>query len=136
MSTCHNTHKTCKVCQESLPLDIFTKDNRAKDGRGARCKPCFNKTKKYSPDRQRRYKLKHFYGITPEEYDQMLEEQNGCGICGKKFSSYHVDHCHDTGKVRGILCHNCNIMLGHSFDDITTLTNAITYLARSKGDAS
>ena len=134
MSISPNTHKTCTVCKENLPLENFVKDNRAKDGRGARCRPCFNSSKTYSPERQRRYKLKHFYNITPEKYDNMLESQGGaCKICDKKFSTYHVDHDHKSGKVRGLLCHSCNVMLGHAFDNPSILTNAITYLNESTG---
>jgi len=77
------------------------------------------------------------YGITIEEYEAMLESQNGkCAICetetcptGKRFA---VDHCHDTGKVRGLLCKNCNIGLGMFKDDVKMVKNAFKYLRSTK----
>lgn len=64
---------------------------------------------------QRRAHLKSKFGITPTDYDRMLVEQSGgCAICGKPPTSrrLHVDHDHDTGKVRGLLCTRCNTSLG------------------------
>lgn len=73
------------------------------------------------------------YGITLEDYNRMFIEQNGCcKICGKHQqdlkASLHVDHNHTTGKVRGLLCHHCNVGLGNFEDDITLLSKAIAYL--------
>lgn len=69
------------------------------------------------PSRLRRYTLRKKYGITPEEYERIFESQGRkCVICSisvvKRQSAWHVDHCHKTGKVRGILCHVCNTKLG------------------------
>ena len=82
--------------------------------------------------------LKSVYGITLDDYHQMWDEQNGvCVICGQpetRKSRYggicdlHVDHDHATGKVRGLLCHRCNIMLGEAQDDPQILAKAIEYL--------
>lgn len=68
-------------------------------------------------DRMRAYSLKKKYKLTVEAYDRLFESQGRqCGICGiaevKRAASWHVDHCHETGKVRGILCHVCNTKLG------------------------
>ena len=73
------------------------------------------------------------YGITLEDYNRMFGEQNGCcKICGKHQqdlkASLHVDHNHTTGKVRGLLCHHCNVGIGHFEDNIALLSNAIAYL--------
>ena len=73
------------------------------------------------------------YGITQEWYDQTAEAQGGlCAICGHPDRSakaiLHVDHCHDTGKVRGLLCHHCNVGLGHFRNDPALLSRAATYL--------
>ena len=78
------------------------------------------------------YKLVKQYGITLEDFNNMMEKQdNKCYICDTVFESKketRVDHNHDTGEVRKILCHNCNAMLGHSKENIQTLHNAIEYL--------
>lgn len=82
---------------------------------------------------ERKRKLKK-YGLTEESYMDLLAVQSFlCGICKKPNTNkrdFHVDHCHETSIVRGVLCHHCNVMLGHAKDDITTLRNAIKYLER------
>jgi len=83
--------------------------------------------------RTRTYKLMSKYGITEDDYIQMLQEQNfKCAICQTEADyqgrSLAVDHCHDTGVVRGLLCQKCNIGIGHFKDDITLLAKAIQYL--------
>lgn len=85
-----------------------------------------------TPEKRKNDKLKHRYGISLVEYEQLVRNQNGlCQICGQENSnkrSFHVDHDHTTGKIRGILCSKCNICLGLVNDDIEILTNAINYL--------
>jgi glycerol-3-phosphate dehydrogenase len=78
-------------------------------------------------------RLKREYGIDSEEYKSILEKQKGCcAICGTNECSvkrvFSVDHNHTTKKVRGILCHNCNVLLGNAKENISILENAITYL--------
>jgi hypothetical protein len=86
------------------------------------------------PDARRDYNLRKNYGISSADYDRMLEGQDGrCAICrsdqpGGRTKYFHVDHCHSTNKVRGLLCMPCNIMLGQADDNIDTLNNAINYL--------
>lgn len=76
--------------------------------------------------------LKSRYGITLEDYARMLAEQGGtCAICFKepdKGSVLDVDHCHDSLKVRGLLCRSCNLCLGRMNDDADTLRRAADYL--------
>ena len=76
------------------------------------------------------------YGISSEDYDTMLEEQdNKCKICLGEFNDQtvtNIDHCHTTNKVRGILCPLCNRGLGHFKDNIKLLTKAINYLQENK----
>jgi hypothetical protein len=77
--------------------------------------------------------LKKKFDITLDEYDIMLFQQDGkCKICGihhtKCKKSLAVDHCHTTGKVRGLLCTHCNMLLGYAQDNINTLKSAIKYL--------
>jgi hypothetical protein len=78
-----------------------------------------------------------FYGITPEDYNKMFEEQNGCCcICNKHQSNFKkslsIDHNHQTGKVRGLLCHHCNVGLGHFKDNIESLNSALDYLIKTE----
>lgn len=83
---------------------------------------------------KRRHHLRNTYGISLEDYDSMLTEQGGvCAICGKQEThAQHkylsVDHCHETGKVRGLLCHGCNATIGYAKDDPARLERAIVYL--------
>lgn len=83
--------------------------------------------------------LKRSYGITADQYKEMLSSQNGvCVICkcremsiaptSKKYRHLHVDHCHTTGKIRGLLCSQCNTGLGSFKDSIENLKSAIRYL--------
>ena len=90
------------------------------------------KRKKY----HRKKRLMENFGITVEEYDNMLASQGGkCAICGTdkpysngRIKNFLVDHCHETGQIRGLLCHNCNVGLGNFKDDSRILFKALTYL--------
>lgn len=83
---------------------------------------------------ERNRKLKR-YGLTQQEYFILLEKQNNlCAICKNPKTQnrdWHIDHCHKTGQVRGILCHYCNLMLGQARDSIASLKEAIIYLEKS-----
>lgn len=82
------------------------------------------------PKRARQIMLAR-YGITPEEFDRMLDEQGGhCATCPET-GPLQVDHCHDTGRVRGLLCRACNSTLGHARDDVPRLRALIAYLEAS-----
>lgn len=80
------------------------------------------------------------YGLTPEQYTEMLESQNGvCAICGDppaggntSMSRLHVDHDHDTGKNRALLCGRCNTGLGQLREDVRILKNMIAYIEKHK----
>ncbi len=94
--------------------------------------------KNNTPERQRKQRLKSKYGMTTAEYDQILASQGGgCAICGggtdSKGRSLHVDHHHDTGKNRGILCTMCNPGVGYFRDDPELLEKAADYLRRHGG---
>ena len=81
----------------------------------------------------REWRLKNLYDLTAEAYDAMLETQgNSCDICAKSFEDFQpvVDHDHETGAVRAVLCTNCNTGLGQFFDDPEILKKAIDYLAK------
>jgi len=79
--------------------------------------------------KSRKWKLRDRYGITVEQYDEMITAQcEKCAICGDDLKQAFIDHDHKTGRVRGILCRDCNLMLGSAKDNINTLRNAIHYL--------
>jgi hypothetical protein len=83
---------------------------------------------------RRRSHLKRKYGLTPEQFDALLAAQGGvCGICRGPPTDVrgfrpHIDHCHRTGRVRGLLCSRCNHGLGAFGDDPERLRRAIVYL--------
>jgi hypothetical protein len=83
---------------------------------------------------ERRELMLRRYGLTGESYDRLLAEQDGkCASCFRPSAKrLHVDHCHETGKVRGLLCGNCNSALGHAKDDIDRLRLLIDYLLKSQ----
>jgi hypothetical protein len=87
----------------------------------------------------RKSHLKRKYGMTVEEYDEMFRSQGGvCAICGAEPTpgiSLHVDHCHETGAIRGLCCFRCNNALGDFGHGIDRLRGAITYLDRHDADA-
>ena len=93
-------------------------------GSKTRCKPCDAEYKWYWTNKKR-------FDLDREDLDNMFKKQNGCcKICTKPFTGQRpcVDHCHTSNKVRGLLCGNCNKGLGHFFDNIDNLENAINYL--------
>ncbi len=110
--------KICGNCKENKPRSEFTKCSRAKDGLQWHCKVCYNI-----------YQIVYRYNLDLEHYLSI----NNCEICGKEFDRSikepHVDHCHETNEVRGIVCRNCNQMLGGARDNIETLRKAIDYLS-------
>ncbi len=85
-------------------------------------------------------KLQYRYGISVEEYNLLLKKQEGCcAICKTKDPStkrkntnkFHVDHCHKTGRVRGLLCNSCNTAIGYLEDDPEIVLAAFNYLRRT-----
>ena len=78
------------------------------------------------------------YGLTVDDYNKMYKEQNGkCAICktdclSERFGKFDVDHDHETGKIRGLLCNKCNTGLGLFKDNVEHLKSAIEYLGTHK----
>lgn len=136
--------RTCTVCKETKPLAEFWKDKSKKHGYSARCKACkaaiynvYRKERGYDAKRyaanvegERERHLIRKYGVTLVRYREMFDEQGGrCAICGKRQDkALDVDHDHVTGAVRGLLCTNCNRMIGHAADDSERLRKAAAYL--------
>lgn len=125
--------KTCSKCRVEKLESEFGTDRNRKDGLYPQCRECkaaSNKAK-YAGVASKRLTKK--YGITQEDFDKMFSEQGGrCKICGTHQEhcrrTLAIDHCHTTGKVRGLLCDNCNRGLGFFKDNIESLKAAIKYL--------
>lgn len=138
--------KVCKTCTTEKSIEDFPKGKGYKDGIRPHCIECrrvyevemFHKHKRpYDYEYHRNSKLKNTYGISYTEYLTMLEAQGGCcAICGTndtgKRKAFAVDHCHETGNIRGLLCSNCNTGIGNLRDDIGLLERAIEYLRNTK----
>jgi len=127
--------KTCNIEKETEEFgNILVKNKLYKQ---ASCKTCKNKqrTEKRKLDadkeklRKRKQRLMAKYGLTIENYEVMYGNQEGkCFICNKPESLLHVDHCHTSGNVRGLLCSNCNVGLGNFKDNVENLLKAVEYL--------
>lgn len=123
--------RVCTTCNTFKDASQFKleRDKRAYKGIAMRskCRPC---------DETRKYKrfIAKTYDITYDVYEKMLDDQDGkCKICKSRISSNRtsrlfVDHCHDSGKVRGLLCSSCNHALGLFKDSPTILKSALKYL--------
>jgi len=127
--------KFCKQCENVKPISGFNKNASRKDGAGDECRECTHRIKsaswKNNPEPKRATNRKCLYGITDEQYKQMLKNQGeGCAICGGNFR-LSVDHNHDTDKIRGILCLHCNTGIGSLKHDFSTLIRAADYIRRT-----
>lgn len=143
-------HKTCCVCGERKHFNDFYNFKNKSDNKSYRCKLCDDKARKKwsSTNPQKAYEsmrgrnLKARFGISLDDYKKMLEKQEGkCAICGvtenntigeRKDWSFAVDHDHETGKIRGLLCNNCNRGLGLLKDNIELLRKAASYVEEHK----
>jgi len=125
--------KVCIYCLKEKELEDFDKRSSSSDGRGSRCKECRRQHQRDNPNTKRNYRLKRKFGISLDEYNELLEAQaNSCAICNIHESyrpnNLAVDHNHDTGEVRGLLCHHCNSALGLFQDSSDILLHAANYL--------
>lgn len=132
--------KICKECREIKNAKDFYGCKPRPDGLMSYCKKCWNA----STSVKRSY-LKQMYGLNLEEYNQIYELQGGvCAICRQpetrklrgtdNIYSLSVDHNHETGEIRGLLCRGCNSGLGHFQDNIERLQKAVSYLERDGHD--
>lgn len=149
--------KRCSKCQSYMSIEMFNKNKAMSDGLSNWCRSCMlvyyaerrsdpavrdaereRKRRRYRENPKRFYegnrkrKLQREFGITVEEFDRMFAAQGSrCAICGTDDfgGAYaHVDHCHQTGLVRGLLCVRCNQGLGFFKDDPDRMRAAIAYL--------
>jgi hypothetical protein len=111
--------KPCIRCRETKPCTAF------RTYAARTCSLC-------AEDRLRRHHRRNLvsrYGITLEDWDTMILAQAGrCAICNAALQQPYIDHCHDTQRVRGLLCSNCNTGLGRLGDNVAGLRRALAYL--------
>lgn len=158
--------KICTKCNTEKPLEQYGVDKTTKDGYRYSCKECYNAQQReyarnnkdlikfrnaakaeqrkayYQSDKgiesSRKAHLKRAFGITLEQYNIMLQYQNGvCNICKQKETSnknnfLSIDHCHTTGVIRGLLCSDCNRGIGLLKDNKENLINAIKHIENAK----
>lgn len=164
--------RTCNRCKTLKPLSDFGADASGPQGINRKCKLCnraFQAARKVEkkaydqryreihserlkasdrarhaadPESARLYKLKKTFGLSSEDEQRILKDQNQvCAVCLQpewvvvrgKIKHLAVDHNHHTGKVRGFLCNNCNRALGMLDENENTLTNLIAYLQKHRG---
>jgi Recombination endonuclease VII len=124
--------KQCAKCKKTKPRSEFNKSSKNKTGLNSYCQVCSRLgLKQWSKENPSRHLL-YRYGITLEEKGKMVQAQNNyCLICKNPFKNskdIHVDHCHETDKIRGVLCHSCNTGIGHFRDSPKLLQRAIHYI--------
>jgi len=150
------TEKECVQCHTIKPLEDYFADKRmtGKGGKNSSCKACQKLNRQKWSEENREYQTEYFkdyyqknkraqqgkrlekkYGITIDDYEAILVAQKGacavcCSVTARGNGKFHVDHDHKTGKVRGLLCHDCNVGLGNFKDSPELLEAASTYLRR------
>lgn len=153
-----NGRANCKSCGEWRPVNDFPPDKRMSSGILSRCRICVNEKAKGKPSRSSEARAREYakldkellfkasrekklasYGLTVGDYDSMLDRQGGvCAICNRPENRTHhltgktfslaVDHDHETGKVRGLLCTRCNKAIGALGDSHESIARAVKYL--------
>ena len=129
--------KTCKTCNEEKAFDCYSKHTKARDGLSSICRVCNTERLRIrrteNPQMYRDAKRLYLYNLLPGQWQHLVNLQNNCcGICKTPFTDTvipQLDHDHDTGTIRGLLCNHCNRGLG-GLDTVAKITNAIKYLER------
>lgn len=147
--------KKCSCCNQDLPLASFSRASGYRDGYRGQCRGCrsaYSREYARTPggvQTKRRYRSanidkvreadsraqrKKKYGLTDADYSDLFARQEGrCALCRTdkpkgRFNVFHVDHCHETGRVRGLLCHRCNVALGALGDTPQSIAAALAYV--------
>lgn len=136
--------KVCTSCGETKMLDSFGRAKEKPSGVRSRCKVCearrsrswkaenpeyAKKWRDANRDKWNSYRLSQQFGLTQGDVDAMFAAQNGsCSICGKHMDKPNVDHCHESGRVRALLCRSCNLGLGNFQDDPERILRAAAYV--------
>ncbi len=129
--------KKCRKCNIDKDSTEFYNNNATKDKLTTWCKPCHREKEKIAhrkdPWKKKFQGARTLYGesMTQELFTKMLTEQNNkCGICNSNMITPYIDHNHSTKKIRMLLCHHCNTLLGMAKQDINILKGAITYIEK------
>ena len=123
-----DTLKVCRLCGTEKPIDEFYPRKDYGNHRNE-CKVCTCELARYRS-----------HGVCNVKYDEMLVRQKGgCAICAAtlgntRYTRLAVDHCHKSGKVRGLLCSNCNTAIGLMKDSPKRMALAVEYLKRHQGE--
>jgi len=150
--------KYCRGCGEDRPLSEWHKAKDRKDGLATQCKRCVKRrsdkwyqenterkratAKRYYADNEDRFRENAYrskYGIGVDDYERMYDEQGGvCALCSKpetarekwngKVRRLAVDHCHETGRVRGLLCYRCNHIISCLGDNLNSALKLVRYM--------
>ena len=132
--------KVCSQCSKEKVVTEFYKRKNRPSGYLSECKECTKQRNlnryKDNPDKINDMRAAKTYGISYDAVIKMREEANGvCKICGREGIKHHsrlvIDHCHATGKVRGLICSKCNTILGYCDDDPSILNKLSTYLEKN-----
>jgi hypothetical protein len=136
----------CQACEEVKDEEEFYNKTNSKLGRSRTCKPCDREASKQwnlnNPERKLSTNLKWRYNITLEEFEEMLKKQGG--TCANEACNYgldddhklFVDHCHETGIVRGLLCRWCNTAEGYLKGNPEVAEGLIKYMRKHNGKRS
>lgn len=127
--------RRCRHCRELKPVTEFgSRSDSPNESFRPHCKPCVARQWQDRRDANLAKKAMRNYGITAEEYKAAMAA--GCAVCGQQSSQsgrrLHIDHCHVTGKFRGVLCHSCNTALGLAADSPERLRQLAAYLDRHR----
>lgn len=125
--------RQCRKCKKEKPEFEFSNDKGALDGLVNQCKECkrkYDEKRKHLTVSQR---LEREFGFLPGQLETILKSQdNKCSICQCTLERFCIDHDHNTGKFRSLLCYKCNNMLGMSDDDPELLRKGIDYIKSHK----
>lgn len=124
--------KACTACHTTQPVENFWRHSQRPDGRHGQCQTCMRKRDRSrdrnTPEQNRARQLKSRYGLTPTAWEAMAAGQGyRCALCRRQ-TKLVVDHDHETGKVRGLLCRACNTALGALGDSLPGLARALSYV--------
>lgn len=139
--------KQCRDCLQVLPLSAFPRRRSATQAGilESRCEPCFREDNRKKARKSyhrkpleqrtranRAVALMRYHGITVEQFDELFAKQgNLCAICRTEIAKPHVDHCHETNVIRGILCAHCNTAIGLLGDDPERMLRAAEYVSQT-----